>query len=87
MDDRKELPIGEGTTAVDGPVTNARAASDGPALKQFEDVVSVLMTPGGLLDRAEETLERSLANDPQNTAALRRLADIRRSKGNLPEAL
>jgi Rps23 Pro-64 3,4-dihydroxylase Tpa1-like proline 4-hydroxylase len=88
MDERKELPTGEGTTVVmDGPLTSAQAASSGPALKQFEDVASELMTPGGLLDRAEETLERSLATDPKNTAALRRLAIIRRSRGNLRDAL
>jgi Rps23 Pro-64 3,4-dihydroxylase Tpa1-like proline 4-hydroxylase len=87
MDDRKELPTAEGTTAVDGPLTSAHAASGGPALKQFEDVASELMTPGGLLDRAEETLERSLATDPKNTAVLRRLAIIRRCRGNLREAL
>ena len=87
MDDSKELPTGEGTTVVDAPLTSARAASGGPALSQFEDVASELMMPGGLLDRAEETLERSLATDPKNPAVLRRLAIIRRCRGNLPEAL
>ena len=87
MDDRKELPTGEGRIAVHSPLTSARPASDAPALKRFEDVASVLMMPGGLLDRAEETLERSLATDPKNTAALRRLAIIRRCKGDLPGAL
>jgi Rps23 Pro-64 3,4-dihydroxylase Tpa1-like proline 4-hydroxylase len=71
---------------VDGLQTSADAASS-PALKQFEDVVSELMMRGGLLDRAEQTLERSLAAAPQNTAVLRRLAIIHRCKGKLPEAL
>jgi Rps23 Pro-64 3,4-dihydroxylase Tpa1-like proline 4-hydroxylase len=86
MDDSKELPTGEGTTVVDAPLTSARAASGGPPLRQFEDVASELMMPGGLLDRAEETLERSLATDPKNRAVLRRLAIIRRCRGNLREA-
>jgi len=87
MGDRKELPTGERMIAGHRPLTSPRPASDGPALQRFDDVASVLMMPGGLLDRAEETLERSLATDPKNTAALRRLAIIRRCKGDLPKAL
>jgi Rps23 Pro-64 3,4-dihydroxylase Tpa1-like proline 4-hydroxylase len=86
MDDRKELPTGEETMAGHSPLMSARPASDAPALKQFEDVASVLMIAGGLLERAEEALKRSLETDPRNTATLRKLATVYRSRGNLQES-
>lgn len=86
MDDRKELPTREETMAGYSPLMSARPANDAPALKQFEDVASVLMMPGGLLDRAEEALKRSLETDPRNMAALRKLATVCRSRGSLQES-
>ena len=45
------------------------------------------LRPGGLLDRAVVALQRTLASDPDNMAALRRLGDLYRGLGKLREAL
>jgi Rps23 Pro-64 3,4-dihydroxylase Tpa1-like proline 4-hydroxylase len=86
MDDRVEIPSEAVTTAANEAPTPISAAS-GVARKQFEDITPLLVTAGGLLDRAEEALKRSLEADPRNKAALGKLGIICRSRGNLSGAL
>lgn len=42
---------------------------------------------GGLLDQAAAALQRRLAADPENSAALERLGDVHRGRGDFPAAL
>ena len=48
---------------------------------------AVLLRRGGLLDKAEAALQRTLAADPHNAKALLRLGDVLRGKGSFPAAL
>ena len=86
MNDHEDIPPGAETIVRNETPTSAGAASGGTARKQFEDIAPMLVTPGGLLDQAEEALKRSLKTDPHNTAALRRLATFSRCRGNFGEA-
>jgi Rps23 Pro-64 3,4-dihydroxylase Tpa1-like proline 4-hydroxylase len=86
MDEREAIPVKGDTIGTDGSGGGVGAPS-GVAWKRFEDIAPLLVTPGGLLAQAEEALKRSLKSDPQDTAALRKLATICRSRGNLAGAL
>ena len=50
------------------------------------DVTRAVLTPGGLHDRAEALVRRTLAADPHDTGALWKLGEIHRRQGNLAAA-
>ena len=50
------------------------------------DVTRTVLTPGGLHDRAEAAVRRTLAADPHDTRALWKLGEIHRRQGNLAAA-
>ena len=52
----------------------------------LSDAMPALLRPGGLYDQAEAALRRKLAADPHDTAALWRLADIQRQRGDFAAA-
>lgn len=52
-----------------------------------KNLTHAMLRPDGLLDRAAAVLGRTVASDPDNMAALRRLGDIYRGLGKLREAL
>ena len=52
----------------------------------LSDAMPALLRPGGLYDQAEAALRRKLAADPHDTAALWRLAEIQRQRGDFTAA-
>ena len=54
--------------------------------RQPSDAMPALLRPGGLYDQAEAALRRKLAADPHDTAALWKLAEIRRQRGDFAAA-
>ena len=53
----------------------------------YQNLTRILMASDGLLERAESALRRTVAADPCNAAAWRRLGEVQRGKGRLGEAL
>ena len=53
----------------------------------FQNLTRILIAPDGLLERAESALQATVAADPCNAAAWHRLAEVKRGKGRLGEAL
>lgn len=53
----------------------------------YRNLTRMALRSGGLLERAEVALRRTLAADPDNFAALVRLGDVQRGRGRLDAAL
>ncbi len=54
--------------------------------RRLSDAMSALLRPGGLYDQAEAVRRRRLAADSHGTAALWKLAEIRRQRGDFAAA-
>ena len=54
--------------------------------RELSDAMPALLRPGGLYDQAEAVLRRKLAADPHDTAALWKLAEIQRQRGDFAAA-
>lgn len=54
--------------------------------RRLSDAMPALLRPGGLYDQAEAALRRKLAADPHDTAALWKLAEIQRQRGDFAVA-
>ncbi len=64
----------------------APATDAGTKRRCFEDIAASMLTRGGLLEQAEAILKRAVEADPDNLAAIRKLATIYRCRGDLVAA-